>query len=161
MLRHPCVVFLVFWTVCCSLAFADDHIDRKITEAALQETREIILNEMFGHYDVTDLVVLRMDGLQGRISLGHDYALMRITLKFSTKRNATKYPHLHRDMFEHGNERCQGWLYLHCGVPFGHVFEGKFEVLMAGNRDGSWRVVSPSWRSRRALSAPWLPTLIR
>jgi len=45
-----------------------------------------------------------------------------------------------------------GWLHLHCGVPAGHVFEGKLEVLLTVDRDGSWRVVSPHWRSRRRYS---------
>ena len=56
------------------------------------------------------------------------------------------------DMFEPGNAMCQGWLYLHCGVPIGHVFEGKLEVLLAVDRNGTWRAVSPRWRSRRLYS---------
>ena len=55
-------------------------------------------------------------------------------------------------MFESGNVMCQGWLYLHCGVPIGHVFEGKLEVLLAIDGNGTWRAVSPHWRSRRLYS---------
>jgi hypothetical protein len=44
---------------------------------------------------------------------------------------------------------CQDWLYLHCGVSVGHMFEGKLQLLIAVDRDRSWRVVSPHWRSRR------------
>jgi hypothetical protein len=47
---------------------------------------------------------------------------------------------------------CQGWLYLHCGVPVGHVFDGRLELLLAVDRDGLWKAVSPHWRSRRQYS---------
>jgi hypothetical protein len=124
MLRHFSIVFSIFCTVCGPSALADERSEKTLTESALRETRDIISSELFGHYDVTDLVVVKLEGLQERASLGHDYGLMRVTLKFSTKRNTTKYPNLNRDMFEPGNAMCQGWLYLHCGVPSGHVFDG-------------------------------------
>ena len=37
----------------------------------------------------------------------------------------------------------------HCGVPVGHVFDGRLQLLLAVDRAGSWRAVSPHWRSRR------------
>jgi hypothetical protein len=94
------------------------------------------------------IAVLKVEDLQGRVSLGHDYGLVKATLEFSAKRNTTKHPTLNPNMFEPGNSMCQGWLYLHCGIPIGHVFEGKLELLLGVDRDGSWRVVSPHWRSR-------------
>ena len=149
MLRHTFTVLLSFWAVCCTSALADEHTDKKITESALRETRDIISRELFGHYDLTNLAVLRIKDLRGRVSLGHDYGLVKGTLEFSAKRNTTKHPTLNPNMFEPGNAMCQGWLYLHCGIPIGHVFEGKLELLLAVDRDGSWRAVSPHWRSRR------------
>jgi hypothetical protein len=147
MLKHTFIVFLSFWAVCSTSALADENTDRKITESALRETRDIVSRELFGHYDLTNLAVLKIADLQGRVSLGYDYGLVKVTLGFSAKRNTTKHPTLNPNMFEPGNAMCQGWLYLHCGVPIGHVFEGKLELLLAVDRDGSWRAVSPHWRS--------------
>jgi len=143
------MVFLICCTVSGSFALADETTDRQIAESALRETRDIISRELFGHYDVTDLVVLKIEILQDRIYRGRDYGLVTVTLRFSTKRNATKHPSLNADMFEPGNAMCQGWLYLDCGVAVGHVFDGHLQVLLAIDRDGSWRAVSPHWRSRR------------
>ncbi len=143
------MVFLTFCTLCCSSALADDNTDKRIAESALGETRDIMSRELFGHYDITNLAVLKIEPLQGRIPLGHDYGLVTVRLAFSTKRNATKHPNLNPDMFEPGNAMCQGWLYLHCGVAVGHVFDGSLQLLLAVDRDGSWRSVSPHWRSRR------------
>lgn len=147
MFRQFTAIFLSSWTACCSSALADGHTDQKIAEAVLREARDIISRELFEHYDVTELGILDVEDLRGRISSVRDYGLMRATLKFSTIRNAKRNPALNPKLFEPG--KCRGWLYLHCGVPLGHVFEGKLEVLLAVNRDGSWRAVSPHWRSRR------------
>ena len=152
MLRRFSIDFLSFCTVYCSSALADDNTDKQITESALRETRDIISRELFGHYDITNLAVVKIEALQSRIQLGHDYGLVTVTLTFSTKRNTTKHPNLSPEMFEPGNAMCQGWLYLHCGVPVGHVFDGNLQVLLAVARDGSWRAVSPYWRSRREYS---------
>jgi hypothetical protein len=149
MLRHSFLVFLSFWAVCCASALADDDTDMNIAESALRETRDIISRELFGHYDLTSLSVVKLEGLQARVSLGHDYGLVRVALRFAATRNATKHPSLNPGMFDPGSAMCQGWLYLHCGVPIGHVFEGTLDVLLAIDRDGSWRAVSPHWRSRR------------
>lgn len=91
----------------------------------------------------------RLD-LRGRISSERDYGLVSVTLRFSARRNATRSPSLNPDLFEPG--KCWGWLYLHCGVSLGHVFEGKLEAWLAVGRDGSWRAVSPHWRSRTQYS---------
>jgi 4-amino-4-deoxy-L-arabinose transferase-like glycosyltransferase len=147
MLRHLLLIFLSFWTVCCPLAHADENANKKITDSALRETRDIISRELFGHYDIVNLEVLKIENPPEVMSLGYDYGLVKVTLEFSAKRNTTKHPDLNRDMFEPGHAMCQGWLYLHCGVPIGHVFAGKLEVLLAVDREGSWRVVSPQWRS--------------
>jgi hypothetical protein len=147
MLRHTFTVFLSFWAVCYTSALAEESTDKKITESALRETRDIISRELFGHYDLTNLEVLQIDNLRSRMSLGQDYGLVKARLGFSAKRNTTKHPSLNSLMFEPGSAMCQGWLYLHCGVPIGHVFEGKLELLLAVDRDGSWRAVSPHWRS--------------
>lgn len=152
MLRQTFIVFLSFWAVGCTSALADDNTNKNITESALRETRDIISRELFGHYDLTNLAVLKIEGLQGRVSLGHDYGLVKVTLEFSAKRNPTKHPTLNPNIFEPGNAMCQGWLYLHCGIRIGHVFDGTLELLLAVDRDGSWRSVSPHWRSRRQYS---------
>jgi hypothetical protein len=146
--RPTFVILLSFWAVCCATAFADENTDKKITQSALRETRDIVSRELFGHYDLTTLAVLKIEELRGRVSLEHDYGLVKVALEFSARRNTTKHPTLNPDLFEPGNAMCQGWLYLHCGVPTGHVFAGKVELLLAVDRDGSWRAVSPHWRAR-------------
>lgn len=146
-IRQVAAIFLSAWTACWSSALADDFTDQKIAESALRETRDTMSRELFGHYDITELQVLKIADLRGRIAPERDYGLVSATLRFSAKRNATRSPSLNPDLFEPG--KCRGWLYLHCGVPLGHVFEGKVEVLLAVDRDGSWRAVSPHWRSRR------------
>jgi hypothetical protein len=145
------VIFLILLcTACSSSALADESTDQKISQSALAETREIMASELFGHYDITTLRVLKVEDLRGRLSSERDYGVMSVTLAFSATRNATRSASLNPDVFEPG--KCWGWLYLHCGVPPGHVFEGKLEVLLTVDRDGSWRVVSPHWRSRRRYS---------
>jgi hypothetical protein len=134
------------WIACGSSALADEHTDQKITQSALQQTRDIVSRELFGHYDIVGLEVLRVEELRGRISSERDYGLVRVTLSFSATRNATRHQSLNPNVFEPGG--CWGWLYLHCGVPRGHVFEGKLEVLLAVDSEGFWRAVSPHWRSR-------------
>ncbi len=144
-------MFSSLWMACGPSALADESTDRKIAESALRETRETLSRELFGHYDITELRVLKSEDLRGRIASERDYGLVRVTLRFSATRNATRNPGLNPSVFEPG--KCWGgWLYLHCGVPLGHVFEGKLEVLLAVDRDGSWRAVSPHWRSRRQYS---------
>lgn len=152
MLKHLSILFLSFFTLHGSSALAEENTDRKITAAALRETRDIISRELFGHYDATTLAVLRIEHLPDRMSLGHDYGLVKVILEFWATRNTTKSPNLNPNVFEPGNAMCQGWLYLHCGVPVGHVFEGKLQILLAVDRNGEWRAVSPNWRSRRQYS---------
>ena len=149
MLCHFSVVVLVISTAYFSSALADDHTYKQITESALREARELISSELFGHYDITNLEVRKTEVLQSRAQLGHDYGLATATLTFSTKRNETRHPNLNPAMFEPGSSMCKDWLYLHCGVPVGHVFDGILQLLLAADRNGSWRVVSPHWRSRR------------
>jgi hypothetical protein len=48
--------------VYCSSALADDNTDKQITESALRETRDIISRELFGHYDITNLAVVKNRG---------------------------------------------------------------------------------------------------
>ena len=79
MLRRVSVVFLICCTVYCSFALADETTDRQITESALRETRDIISRELFGHYDITNLVVLKIEPLQDRIHRGRDYGLVTVT----------------------------------------------------------------------------------
>jgi hypothetical protein len=129
---------------------ADDVTDRKIADAALRESRDLVARDLFGHYDLTELEVVKVEDLRGRVSAERDYGLVRVTLRFAAKRNATRSPSLSPAVFEQGP--CSGWLYLHCGVPLGHVFAGKLEVLLAVDGDGAWRAVSPHWRSRRQYS---------
>jgi len=88
------MVFLICCTVSGSFALADETTDRQINESALRETRDIMSRELFGHYDITNLVVLKIEALQDRIHRGRDYGLVTVTLRFSTKRNATKHPSL-------------------------------------------------------------------
>jgi hypothetical protein len=141
-------VFLSVGAMCCTSALADDNTDKSVAESALGESRSIISRELFGHYDLSSLEVLKVEGLRGRLSPEHDYGLVRVTVGFSAKRNHTKHPTLNPDMFEPGSAMCQGLLYLHCGVPIGHVFQGTMDLLLAIDREGAWRAVSPHWRSR-------------
>lgn len=150
--RGLSMVVLGFCTVGCSLALADDIADKRIAESALREGREIIAQELFGHYDIANLVVRKIEALEGRGQPGPDYGLVTVTLAFSSGRNTTRHPDLNPRMFEPGSAMCQGWLYLHCGVPVGHVFDGRLRLLLAADRGGSWRAVSPNWRSRREYS---------
>ena len=127
----------LYWAIAAALlpvfpALADD---RTIAESALREARDIISRDLFGHYDVSELQVVKVDG-------------SKVTLRFSAARNATRSPSLNPAMFEPGSPMCQDWLYLHCGVPNGHVFEGKLEVTL----DGSGRAVSPRPNSRSRYS---------
>lgn len=143
---------LVLWgvgAVYCASALADDSADQRIINAGLWEGQDILSRELFGHYDIASLVVLKTEPLQSRSDPERDYGLVTITLAFSTKRNATRSPNLNPEMFEPGSAMCQGWPYLHCGVPGGYVFDGALRLLLAVDRDGSWRAVSPHWRSRR------------
>ncbi len=133
----------------CTSAVADDEVDKTIAQSALREARDVVSREMFGHYDLVRLTVLGIEDLQGRVVPGRAYGLARVTLEFSARRNLTRHPALNPAMFEPGSPMCQGWLYLHCGVPAGHPLDGKLELLLAVDRDGSWRAVSPHWRSRR------------
>jgi hypothetical protein len=134
---------------CCSGARADDYTHRQLAESALREGQEIIASELLGHYDIASLVVEKIEPLQSRAHFAHDYGLATVTLAFSTKRNATRHPNLNPAMFEPGSPMCRDWLYLHCGVPAGYVFEGHLELLLSADRTGAWRAVSPHWRSRR------------
>lgn len=152
MLKHISIFFLSLLTAHCSSALAAENTDRTITEAALRESRDLISRELMRHYDLTHLAVLKIEGLRDRISVDKDYGLVAVTLEFSSNRNNTKDSNLNPQMFEPGNAMCQGWLYLHCGVPVGHVFEGRLQIVLAVDRNGEWRVVSPNWRSRRQYS---------
>jgi hypothetical protein len=134
--------------MCGTSALADDNTDKSVAESALGESRSIISRELFGHYDLTSLEVLKVEDLRGRVSPEHDHGLVRVAVGFSAKRNHTKHPTLNPDMFEPGSAMCQGWLYLHCGVSIGHVFQGTMDLLLAIDREGAWRTVSPHWRSR-------------
>jgi hypothetical protein len=138
------------WAAAVSPALAGDVGDPTIAESARREARDLIGRELFGHYDVTTLEVLTVEELRDRASLARDYGLVRVRVKFSAVRNATRSPSLSPRLFEPG--QCSGWLYLHCGVPAGHVFEGTLEAVLAVDREGAWRVVSPHWRSRRRYS---------
>ena len=149
MLGRIALVFIIYCTVYGSSALADEATEKRIAESALREARDIISSELFGHYDLTELVVRKVEAFPDRIRRGPDHGLMTVTLAFSSRRNTTKHPSLNAAMFEPGNAMCQGWLYLHCGVPVGHVFDGRLQVLLAVDRAGSWRAVSPHWRSRR------------
>jgi hypothetical protein len=149
-MRKRCSIVVVSaWAVCCSPALADERTEKNIIAAALRETQHLIARELFGHYGIANLAVLGIEDLRGRLSSGRDCGLMRVIRAFSAKRNDTKHPNLNRDIFAPGHAMCQGWLYLHCGVPRGHVFDGRLEVLLAIDLDGSWSAVSPHWRSRR------------
>jgi hypothetical protein len=147
MLRRFSIVLLSSYSICCWTALAAADIDRQIILAALRETRDIISRELFGHYDVLSLKLLTI-GPVGDQAGDPDYGLVKATLQFSTRRNETRNPSLNREMFGPGSEMCRDWLYLHCGVPTGHIFEGKMEILLAIDRNGAWRAVSPHWRSR-------------
>ena len=129
------MICLICSTGYSSFALADETTDRQISESALRETRDIISRELFAHYDIMSLVVLKIEALQDRIQRGRDYGLVTVTLRFSTKRNATKHPSLNAAMFEAGSAMCQGWLYLQCGVAVGHVFDGHLQVLRRSRRE--------------------------
>jgi hypothetical protein len=69
-------------------ALADEGTDRKITEAALREARDIIASELFGHYDLTQLAVLKSEEVPGRVSLGQDYGLVKP--RWNSRRRETR-----------------------------------------------------------------------
>jgi hypothetical protein len=142
------LVAFVAGLVCWPPARADDALDGKIAEAALREARGVLSRELLGHYDVVDLALLRVQAAAGRISPDRAYGLVTAVITFSTRRNATRHPGLNPTMFEAGSAMCRGWLYLHCGVPARYVFEGRLELLLALDAEGSWRAVPPRWRSR-------------
>ena len=143
------IILLALLTASCSSALVADETDKPIIESALREAREIISDELFGHYDITSLVALKSEPLRDLDLPATDYGLVAVKLTFSAKRNATKHRDLNPAMFERGSPMCVDWLYLHCGVPVGHVFDGTLQLLLAVDRHGLWRVVSPHWRSRR------------
>ena len=147
--REVATVLLVLWTVYCSFAFGNDDTYKQIAESGLRETRDIISSKLFGHYDVENLTVLTIEPLQSRAYVQQDYGLAMVTVAFRTKRNATRHPDLNPVLFEPGSPMCKDWLYLHCGVPVGHVFDGKLQLLVAADRSRSWSAISPHWRSRR------------
>jgi len=120
-----------------------------LTENARREAGRIIAQDLHGHYDIVRLDVLNVEAMDRR--LGRDYGLAKVRLSFSTKRNSSRSPNLSPDAFEPGNctpARVPSWFYLHCGVPEGHVFAGKMELLLAvTDKPGVWTAVSPNWRT--------------
>lgn len=135
----------------CALAAAAGPVrsdDRKITEAASVETRDILSRELFAHYDVVALRVLTIEDLRHAMRAERRYGLARATVEFSARRNRSRSSSFSPSMFEPGHPMCQGGLYLHCGVPAGHVFEGRLELLLALDRNGAWKAVAPLWQSR-------------
>lgn len=131
-----------------SAAVAAGSADGTITDAALAETRDVLSRELFAHYDVVALRVLKIEDLRHAMQAERRYGLARATLEFSARRNHSRSSSFNPTMFEPGHPMCQGWLYLHCGVPAGHVFEGKLELLLARDRNGVWKAVAPLWQSR-------------
>jgi hypothetical protein len=145
----PVAVAWAGWGALPLATLADDDADRQIAESALRDARQVLTEELLGHYDVAQLTVERLDTQPPPSSLPHDYGLVRVTLAFSARRNATRHPSLNPALFEPASVMCQGGLYLHCGVPVGHVFDGRIELLLALDGRGTWRAVTPHWRSRR------------
>ena len=142
-------ILVLCWTLGPAAGLAQEGLHQKIAQAALREARTIFTAEMLGHYDLVKLEIEKLEDLRGRISKAHDYGLVKVTLDFSSKRNKARSAGLNPKMFEPKSPMCQGPLYLHCKVPVGHVFDGKMELVLAADRGGAWRAVSPHWRSRR------------
>lgn len=137
-------------TMCHASARPNEFDSRETStlfEDAEKEAREIISSTMFGHYDITSLKAEKAEGFSQQ--LGRDYGLAKVTLSFSATRNSSRSPNLNSSLFEPGN--CGGWLYLHCGVAQGHVFEGKLEILFALHKR-RWVAVPPKWRARSQYS---------
>ena len=122
---------------------------KTLSENAVREAGRIISQDLDGHYDIVSLQVLNVEGV-GR-QLERDYGLAKVTLEFSTRRNATRNPSLSPDAFEAGGctpAKVPTWFYLHCGVPTGHVFDGEMELLLVvGEKPDRWTAVSPNWRT--------------
>jgi len=137
LLGRIALVFIIYCTAYGSSALADEATERRIAESALREGRDIISSELFGHYDLAELVVRKVEAFPDRNRRGPDHGLMTVTLGFSSRRNTTKHASLNPAMFEPGNAMCQGWLYLHCGVAVGHVFDGRLQILLAVDRAGT------------------------
>lgn len=119
-----------------------------LSQNAEREARRIISQDLYGHYDIVRLLVLNVEGV-GR-QLGRDYGLAKVTLEFSTKRNATRNSSLSPAAFEKGGctpAKVPAWFYLHCGVPTGHVFDGEMELLLVIEKADRWTAVSPNWRT--------------
>ncbi len=106
MSRQVALIFLTVWIACGSSALGDESADKKIEESALAETRDIISRELFGHYDISKLDVLKREDLRGRLSSERDYGMARVTLGFSAMRNGTRSASLNPGVFEPG--KCWG-----------------------------------------------------
>jgi hypothetical protein len=153
--RHVIILILSLFACPRSEVYAEQFWsgDLKIlSENAEMDAKEIISRDLFGHYDIVSLKVLTTEVIGNQ--LGRDYGLVKVTLSFSTKRNATQNQTLNPAMFEPNNcnpMKVPNWFYLHCGVPVGHVFEGNLEVLLGvSEKAGRWTAVSPNWRTLRS-----------
>ena len=121
---------------------------KTLSENADREARRIISQDLYGHYDIVSLQVLNVEAVGQQ--LGRDYGLAKVTLEFSTQRNASRNPGLSPAAFEAGGctpEKVPAWFYLHCGVPAGHVFDGEMELLLVVEKADRWTAVSPNWRT--------------
>ena len=136
----------------CCLALGSLAAGDPVADAALRDAREIIASELFGHYDLTSLSVLSVEPAKVQDGASGDYGLMNVVLAFSAKRNETRSSSMNPAMFEPGSDMCVDWLYLHCGVPAGHVFDGKIQLVLASDRSGAWRAVPAHTRSRARYS---------
>jgi hypothetical protein len=71
-LRPLAAVILSLGIACAGSAHADDATDRKIADAARREARDMVVRDLLGHYDLTELEVVRVEDLRGRVSAERD-----------------------------------------------------------------------------------------
>jgi hypothetical protein len=137
---------LVLLTVA-TLAIAQDAAsDEAFLETAKTQARQLLDQELLGHYDVADVAVVVVEehtGAWGGYRNG--YGLRTVTVEFVTLRNSHWSPQLNRRVLcdEPGSAP-----HLLLCRPSGHRFSGTMTVDLAFTIAG-WQVLSRNFRNRR------------
>ena len=112
--------------------------------AAESEIQKLIYNELWGHYELELVSVLKINDRSAEWGgFQNGYGLKTVTARFVAVRNAEWSENLNRAFACDQTES----VYLLC-QPAGHEFAGKVEVDMAFTNDG-WKVLSRNYRNLR------------
>ena len=112
--------------------------------AAESEIQKLIYNELWGHYELELVSVLKINDRTAEWGgFQNGYGLKTVTARFVAVRNAEWSENLNRAVACDQAES----VYLLC-QPAGHEFAGKVEVDMAFTNDG-WKVLSRNYRNLR------------